>query len=139
MKGKIKCRKQCTASPFIKEGAEIKNNSSTWKINKKLNCDSFNIVYIIECQKEKCIRNNNYRYIGESKRPLKHKLADHHGYTLNEKGNQATGHHFTLSGHNLSHLKIIILEKNCDLYRKEREKYPIRKLNTFYSTLNRKV
>ena len=88
------------------------------------------------------IINNNYRYIGESKITLKKRLADDRHYILNDKDNEATGHHFTLPGHNLSKLKIKILEqirKNCDLYRKKREKYHIRKLNTFYSGLNRKM
>ena len=63
------------------------------------------------------------RYIGETKRTLKDRLADHQGYIVNTDTTKATGAHFNLPGHNLSNLKISILEKvkkNCDTYRKER-------------------
>ena len=52
----------------------------------------------------------------------------------------ATGEHFNSPGHSLSDLSIVVLEKvrsTDDLYRKEREKYFIRKFNTFYQGLNR--
>ena len=79
------------------------------------------------------------RYIGETKRILKFCLADHRGY-VNSGDDTATGEHFNLPGHSLSDLSITILEqvkKKDDLYRKEREKYFIRKFNTFYRGLNR--
>ena len=53
---------------------------------------------------------------------------------------QATGKHFNSPGHSLSDLTIVILEKvrsSDDMYRKEREKYFIRKFNTYYNGLNR--
>ena len=118
-----------------------KNKQTTWKINKHLTCESRNIVYLIECKKEMCIRNNEYRYIGESKRPLRYRLADHRGYILNKNQNKATGAHFSLPGHSLSDLSVTIIEqvkKNEDTYRKEREKYHIKQFNTYHSGLNKK-
>ena len=53
-----------------------------------------------------------------------------------------TGLHFNKPGHNLSNLKIIVIEKQKtedDNYRKEREKYFINKFNTFYKGLNKQV
>ena len=88
------------------------------------------------CKKHNC----EMRYIGETKRILKFCLADHRGYISNQDLTQATGEHFNSAGHSLADLSIIILEKvrsNDDLYRKEREKYFIRKFNTFYGGLNR--
>ena len=79
------------------------------------------------------------RYIGETSRILKFRLAEHRGY-VNYGDDTATGEHFNLPGHSLSDLSITILEqvkKKDDLYRKEREKYFIRKFNTFYRGLNR--
>ena len=79
------------------------------------------------------------RYIGETKRIMKFRLADHRGY-VNNRDDTATGEHFNSPGHSLSDLNITILEqvkKKDDLYRKEREKYFIRKFNTFYRGLNR--
>ena len=55
---------------------------------------------------------------------------------------QATGEHFDLPGHNISNMKVTIVErvkKNDDQYRKEREKYFINKFNTFYRGINRQL
>jgi hypothetical protein len=142
VKGMFKCGQQCTACPYIKEGKSIKLKKSQWNINRNLNCESRNIIYLIECQKERCINKEEYRYIGETKRPLKYRLADHRGYVLNDKTAQATGAHFTSPGHSLADLWVTIIEqvkKRDDFYRKEREKYFIQKLNTMHSGLNKKT
>ena len=79
------------------------------------------------------------KYIGETKRILKFRLAEHRGY-VNNDDDTATGQHFNLPGHSLSDLTVTILEKvrsNDDLYRRERERYFIRKFNTYYKGLNR--
>ena len=91
---------------------------------------------MIECSK--CLQ----RYIGETKRSLKERLSDHRGYINNKKIEYITGHHFNLPGHDLSNLKITILEKQKtedDLYRKERERYFINKFNTFHKGMNRQI
>ena len=133
--GMKKCGKWCTACPYVKEGKTIKIDSKKkWNINKNVNCETANIVYIIECQK--C----NMRYVGESKRPLKYRLADHRGYVNRDYINTATGAHFHLPGHNLSHLQISIIEKQkneSDSYRKEREKYFINMFNSYYKGMNK--
>ena len=61
VKGMKKCAKPCTACPFIKGTKEVKIDSgNTWKINKKMNCNTYNIIYLLECQKSQCMQ----RYIG---------------------------------------------------------------------------
>ena len=133
--GMKKCGKWCTACPYVKEGKTIKiDNKQTWKINKNVSCETENIVYLIECQKCK------KRYIGESKRSLKSRLADHRGYVHRDYLDTATGAHFNTPGHDLSHLQITIIEKqknNNDIYRKERERYFINKFNSYYKGLNK--
>ena len=134
--GMKRCGKMCSACPYIKEGKDIDKFKGTekWKINKPVNCETRNIVYLIECLK--C----NKRYIGESKRALKDRLADHRGYVSNEYTNIVTGSHFNQPVHALSHLSITIIEKQKnenEIYRKEREKYFIDKFNTHYKGLNR--
>ena len=55
---------------------------------------------------------------------------------------QTTREHFNLPGHNISNMKVTIVErvkKNDDQYRKEREKYFINKFNTFYRGINRQL
>jgi hypothetical protein len=137
LKGMVKCTQNCTACPYIKEGKSIKINKRTdWKINKKVDCNSYNIVYLIECNKNNC----KEKYIGETKRPLKFRLADHRGYIVNKNTNQATGLHFNLPGHSLANLKITVIEqvkKRDEIYRKEREKFYISKFNTYYNGMNR--
>ena len=134
-RGMKKCGRNCTACPYIREVKSIRINGTEWKINQSLNCEISNCIYMIECKKDNC----NMRYIGETKRILKFRLADHRGY-VNNGDDTATGEHFNLPGHSLSDLSITILEqvkRKDTLYRKEREKYFIRKFNTFYRGLNR--
>ena len=91
---------------------------------------------MIQCKKDNC----DMQYIGETKRILIFRLAEHRGYISNQDTSKATGEHFNSPGHSLSDLSITVLEKvkkNDDLYRKEREKYFFRKFNTFYKGLNR--
>ena len=91
---------------------------------------------MIECQK--CGR----RYIGESGRIMRTRLAEHRGYINNQVIGLTTGDHFNLPGHSLAHMKVTILEKvrnsNSD-YRREREKYFINKFNTFYEGMNKEI
>ena len=61
-KGMTKCDKGCPSCPYIKMGKEIRiKENSYWYMNRKLNCQIFNVVYMLECDKENC----QQRYIGE--------------------------------------------------------------------------
>ena len=137
IKGVTKFGKECASCPYIIEGRNIKTDKrSTWRVNKKLDCSKFNAVDMIQCEKDSC----RLRYIGESKRPIRNRIADHRGYIVNKHLDKATGAHFNLPGHSLANMRFTILEqvkKNCTLYRKEREKYLIIKFNTHYNGLNR--
>ena len=137
IRGVVKCGKECSACPYLIEGRNIKiDKRSTWKMNRKMSCSTFNSVYLIECQKDNCMQ----RYIGESKRPIRNRIADHRGYIVNKNLDKATGAHFNLPGHSLHHMKFTILEQvkqNDESYRREREKYLINKFNTFHKGLNR--
>ena len=73
---------------------------------------------MLECSKKNC----RQRYIGETKRPMKYRLADHRGYIVNKHVDKATGAHFTLAGQTLADLRYTIHEqvkKRKDCYRKE--------------------
>ena len=59
---------------------------------------------------------------------------EHRGYISNIFSNKATGHHFNLPGHSINNVTVTIIEKvkkNDTQYRKEREKFHIRKFNTY--------
>ena len=97
-----------------------------------------NIVYVIECDKQNC----KQKYIGETKRTLWSRFADHRGYVQNKQMDKATGAHFNQPGHDLANMKISVLEQvkiNSDLYRKEREEFFIRKFDTLNEGMNRKI
>ena len=80
LKGMTKCGKSCPACPFILEGKNIKTNTNEkWILSKEFTCESFNVIYMIECQKDKC----KLRYIGQTQRQLKYRLAEHRGYINN--------------------------------------------------------
>ena len=133
--GMKKCLK-CSICPYIKETKEIKHADVNWKINKTLNCDNSNIVYMISCKKENC----NDVYIGETERRFKDRISEHVGYIKNNRIELPVGEHFNKTGHSLSDMEAVILEKitkTDPLYRKERERYLIRKFNSYYQGMNR--
>ena len=91
---------------------------------------------MIQCEKENCKK----RYIGQTGRLVKFRIADHRGYINNQVTSKATGAHFNLPGHSLADMKFTILEQvryNDEAYRKERESYHINKFNTYHQGLNR--
>ena len=52
VKGMTKCGKPCPAFPFIQYGKEVRiDKTSTWRLNKRLSCEIYNVIYLIECQK----------------------------------------------------------------------------------------
>lgn len=135
-----KCNKStCGACPYIKEGKKInfgKFGENEWFINSLVNCNTNNLIYMIECNKQGC----NLRYIGETNRTLRKRLSEHLGYTRSILPTKSTGIHFNLPGHKSENITITILEKmkNSDEdYRKERESYLIRKFNTYNNGLNK--
>ena len=137
-----KCQ-TCIICPYIVEGREVKNNIFRWKINSNVTCYSRNIVYLLSCTKENCIKKNKGKqlYIGETERSLKDRVCEHIGYINTKNRKQPAGEHFNLPGHSKSDMKVTILEKvhkHDPQYRKERESLLIRKFNTFYHGLNKK-
>ena len=80
------------------------------------------------------------RHLPDQRNPIKERIGQHIGYINNKLVNNATGHHFNTPGHSVSDISFRVLEqaRSWDpVYRKEREKYHIRKFNSYYSGLNR--
>ena len=93
------------------------------------------VFILLNAEKNNC----NMKYVGETKRIIKFRFAEHRGY-VNNNDDTATGQHFNEPGHSLSDMTLTVLERvksSDDMYRKEREKYFIRKFNTYYKGLNR--
>ena len=84
-KGMKKCDMQrCQACPYISTGRSIKSHKITWRINRKYDCCTKNVVYMIKCNKNNC----GMAYIGETEREFKQRIYDHLGYARNEKIHQ---------------------------------------------------
>ena len=136
LKGMKKCNNMCPACPFIREGKYISGTNFKWEIAKSVDCNTSNVVYMIQCKKNTCRK----QYIGETEKKLKERFSQHKGYIFNQHLTQATGFHFNQPGHSLNDVEVTILEKVKKLdpsYRKEREKYLINKFNTHYKGINR--
>ena len=134
-KGMYNCKKQCSACPFVLFRKLVKINTYTWNLRNHYDCETKNIIYLIECDLERC----QQKYVGETKRKLKERFLEHKRDVENGELT-ATGHHFNLPGHNFSNMKMMVIEKmknSSDIYRKEREKFHIKKFNTFYNGINK--
>ena len=119
--------KQCPACPSIKEGKYVKLNKSTWTISSYVNCESSNIIYLIECHKKSC----NERYIGENWMPLKERVKEHVDYIGKLFATQATGQHFNLPRHKLGNMtktSIKKAHKYDDSYRQKTRKVTHKKM-----------
>ena len=96
-----------------------------------------NVIYMVECKKDNC----KAMYIGQTKREMSERFAEHRGYVNNKELDKPTGHHFNQPGHDISNMQVTILQKlkgnSNELYRKEREKYLINKFNTFKEGMNK--
>ena len=129
--GMTKCGRPCTACPYIRPNKKVRIKENLyWTINRKVDCQSFNVIYLLECDKESCQK----KYIGETGRIFKFRLDEHRGYINTKDESQPIGAHFNLPGHSLANLKATIIEVlvNIELYRKERESLYIRKFNTYH-------
>ena len=77
-----------------------------------------------------------------TERKLSDRSANHRGYVNRKVVSQPTGQPFNMPGHDISDMKISVLEKvkkSGNIYRKEREKYFIALMNTFYNGINKKA
>ena len=101
-----KCGSDCKTCPYIRKGKNNKINGVSWHINKKVNCQSLNVVYAICCKQDNCWQ----VYIGETRRIFKFRLDNHRGYVNNSLDN-ATGFHFNQPGDSLADLSVAGLEQ----------------------------
>ena len=79
--GVRKCGKQCPGFPFVKEGKQIKGPNKIWNILEQIDCNTENIVYLIECNKT----NFNQRYIGKTNISLRVRTSEPIGYENTRK------------------------------------------------------
>ena len=137
LRGMKKCTKHCHACPNIHDRKSVKPGTYTWSINDQVDFNIKNTIYLIQCNKDYC--RENY-YIGESEREINERISEHRGYIYRKETQHATGAHFNQPGQLLSNMKVTVLEKvkSIDpIYRKERDKFHMRKFKTFYKGRDR--
>lgn len=133
----VKCNKsRCVSCLYINEASEFGSTycQSEFTITGKLDCNSKNVVYLIECNK--C----NEQYVGETSKTLKARLSNHVS-DINRYQDTNVAQHFNQHDHNgVNDLKITpILQipesgsKVKDmLTRRKHETFFIKKLKTMY-------
>ena len=132
-----RCKTNCKICPYVNTCKLVKatHTDKIVPLSKEYNCQTKNIVYLIQCLK--C----RDQYIGESQFTLEHRFNQHIGYVQNHDQRQATGRHFNLDGHLLSDMTITVLEKmntEDSNYRKRRESHYMQQFNLKYKGMNRK-
>ena len=87
LKGMTRCKDNCLICPYMLETKKMKHKNGVWKIEANVNCQTYNIVYMLICSKERCIQKDNIqmKYIGESERTLKERVCEHIGYVNTKK------------------------------------------------------
>ena len=137
-----KCGKPCKVCPFTLDKTQIVTGLASGyshQIKEAVSCDTQNCIYYWKCVKSNCEDYPNCEYIGKTTRQFKDRLAEHRDYPKRDVVTEPSGHHFTKGGHNVSHLKGLVLEKvrNTDPYiLKSREHMLIKKFDSFRQGLN---
>ena len=136
--GMHKCKKNCKICPYVKTNKTIKAAHTNVKVHlqKHHDCQTKNIVYIVECKK--CWW---AQYIGETQETLETRFNQHLGYVDRQDLTQATGRHFSGKGHSTADMTISVLEKihqEDPMYRKEREHFWIQQFDLLRKGLNGK-
>ena len=137
-----RCGKPCKVCPYTLDNTPaVIGTASNFKheIKEAVSCDSSNCIYYWKCIKPNCQDYPRCEYVGKTIRAFKDRLAEHRDYPKRDMINEPAGKHFTLPGHNVSHLRGLVLEKvkSKDPYvLKAREHYLIQKFDAFRHGLN---
>ena len=92
----------------------------------KFNCNTVGVIYMTECHK--C----GIQYIGQTNRRFATRMREHIG-DIKNKRDTANAVHYNSKGHNLSDLRVMILERvvpNDLAFLLEREEMWIKRLET---------
>ena len=89
----------------------MSTRTANWNIIRSFICETQNVVYMVNCKKQRCRNSDTYIYIGETEHSIKNRIGQHMGYIRNKVLNQATGHHFNSPGHSVSDMEFTVLEQ----------------------------
>jgi hypothetical protein len=105
-----------------------------------VNCETRNCVYYWKCIKSNFKDFPKCEYVGLSSRSFKKRFSEHKQYIRSNDIKKPIGYHFNQSGHDISHLKGLVLEqvKSSDpIVLRVREFIYIEKFDTWANGLNK--
>ena len=73
-----------------------------WKIGRHVTCDSKNVIYLLQCDKDLC----RQKYIGMTK-DSRDRVYQHVGYGRNKVLTRSTREHFNLPEHGNEHMILL--------------------------------
>ena len=138
-KGIHKCTPQrnCLTCSHILDGANtitFTNTNKTFNIKQRLDCNSSNVIYVIQCTRCLKNRNTNCQYIGQTGRRLRDRLLEHRRDLINKKQDKSgVADHFCRPGHTITDLQIapiLQMYNNRESVRRAKEQYLIGLTNT---------
>ena len=139
-----KCGKgSTTCCPFtLPPTSQVVGNFTGYKhdIRDSVNCETRNCIYYWKCVKSNCRDFPKCEYVGLSSRSFKERFAEHKQYIKSQDTKKPSGHHFNQAGHDLSHLKGLVLEKvksHDPFVLRAREFIFIEKFDTWNNGLNK--
>ena len=112
----------------------------THQITDAVNCETKNCVYYWKCVKSNCKEFPKCEYVGLTSRSFRDRLAEHKQYVRSKDLKKPSGYHFNQAGHDVSHLKGLVLENvksNDPFVLRAREFIYIEKFDTWTNGLNK--
>lgn len=120
-------KKGCEVCKHVtpRESAESTNSKFTYKIYGNLNCDTSNVVYLLECGK--CHK----QYVGQTMTPFRLRFNNHRSH-VRSRPSIPFSKHMSISGHSFDKLEVTFLQSGfkTNRDREQRESYLIYKFNT---------
>ena len=138
-RGSYKCnsRRHCNTCSHILDRDDtvtFTNTNKTFTIKQRLDCNSTNIIYAIQCKTCTQNGNDNCQYIGQTGRRLRDRLNEHRRDIINRKTDKSgVAEHFCKPGHSVNDLQILPLlqmHNERETVRRAKEQYFIGLANT---------
>ncbi len=134
---KCSSKRNCNTCTHILDGATtvtFTNTGKTFNIKQRLDCNSANVIYVIQCLRCLQNRDNKCQYIGQTGRRLRDRLNEHRRDVINKKHDKSgVADHFCKPGHTVDDLQILPilqLHNKRESVRRAKEQYFISLANT---------
>ena len=138
-RGISKCpsRRNCNTCQHIQDGTHtvtFYNTNKTFDIRQSLDCNSTNLIYLLQCKQ--CLRNKktDCQYIGQTGRRIRDRLNEHRRDIINRRSDTSgVAEHFCKPGHSIQDLQLLPLLQLHDTresVRRAKEAYFIGLANT---------